>query len=214
MRAAQHLSAQAEGSQISTVASAAWGNHRAFTSCWPSIRPPSAPSLFWPTPFPLLEQSGGNIYICTHTYIHDFWSVSFSRWLVTAVCDTAVIGTLCVWSAHCVCTNNAALAKHHQITTRITRQHNMKRNTSFNPQMKHSLSLSNRPVQPRTWLLPISKKKKNRHQALTLHSLETQSSQPCVRQSEVEYSFMFICIPSTSYYLYKRPATCNAGSQT
>lgn len=61
---------------------------------------------------------------------------------------------------HTVCTNNAALAKHHQITTRATTQHNMKRNTSFNPQMKHSVSSSYHPVQPWTWLLSTRKHKK------------------------------------------------------
>lgn len=118
-----------------------------------------------------------------------------------------------LWSAHCVCTNTAALAKHHQITTRTTPQHNMKRNASFNPQMKHRLSLSNRPVQPRTWLLSTKKKRKKKHEALTLQSWNRQSSQYCVRQSVGKYSFMFICIPSSIYYLYKWPATCNTSSR-
>lgn len=87
-----------------------------------------------------------------------------------------------LWSAHCVCTNNAALAKHHQITTRATTQHNMKRNTSFNPQMKRSVSSSYHPVQPWTWLLSTrkhKKRKKKTHEALTSHlrfgSLEIDS---------------------------------------
>lgn len=143
VRGPQHLSAQAEGSQISTVASTAWGNHRAFTSCWPSIRPPSAPLLFWPTPFPL-ERAGKS----THIHTRPFVTV--------------------LWSAHCVCTNNAALAKHHQITTRATTQHNMKRNTSFNPQMKRSVSSSYHPVQPWTWLLSTRKHKKREKKTLSL----------------------------------------------